>query len=85
MKRLIEVKEDGLESLMGEKVILFCANYFYAGKLEGVSRTLVKLIDPAIVYETGDFSSKTWKDAQSMHVPELYVRLAMVESFARGK
>lgn len=85
MKKLVEVKEDGLESLMGEKVILYCANYFYTGKLEGVSRTLVKLSEPAIVYETGDFSDKQWKDVQAMRVPELYVRVAMVEAFSRSK
>lgn len=85
MKKLIQVKEDGLESLMGEKVILFCANYFYAGKLEGVSRTLVKLTDPKIVYETGDFSDAKWKDAQSMNVPDVYVRVAMIEAVAKGK
>lgn len=85
MKVLIEVKGEGLESLMHEKVILFCANYFYAGKLEGVNKTFVKLSDPKIVYETGDFSATMWKDAQSLNVPELYVRIAMIESFARGK
>lgn len=85
MQKIVDVKGEGLEALMGEKVILYCANYFYAGKLEGVSRTLVKLTDPKIVYETGDFGDSKWKDAQSMNVPELYVRVAMIEAFARGK
>lgn len=85
MKKLVEVKEDGLGSLMGERVILYCANYFYTGKLEGVSRTLVKLSAPGIVYETGDFSESKWKDMQRMRTPELYVRVAMVEAFSRSK
>ncbi len=70
---------------MGEQVILFCANYFYAGKLDGVNKTVVKLTEPRIVYETGEFTAKAWKDAQSLCVPELYVRISMIESFARGK
>lgn len=85
MKALVDVKGEGFESLLGEKVILFCANYFYAGKLEGVNKTFVKLSEPAIVYETGEFTAPNWKDSQSLNVPELYVRIAMIESFAKGK
>jgi hypothetical protein len=85
MQKIVDVKGEGLVALLGEKVILFCANYFYAGKLEGVNKTFVKLSEPQIVYETGEFSAAKWKDAQSLHVPELYVRVAMVEAWARGK
>ena len=40
VKKLIEIQEvegEGLMSLLGEQVILFCMNYFYAGKLVKVS------------------------------------------------
>lgn len=85
MLKMVEDKGEGMVSLMGEQVILFCANYFYAGKLVGVNKTQVMLEDPSIVYETGDFSATKWKDAQKLHVPALYVRLPMIEAYAKGK
>ena len=44
MKKLVnvvEVEGEGLVSLLGENVILFCMNYFYAGKLAGVNSDTV--------------------------------------------
>ena len=85
MKVLMEVSGDGLESLLGKKVILFCANYFYTGKLVGVNKTCVKLEDPAIVYETGPFTDKQYKDEQPLGTKEHYVRLSAIESFGLAK
>ena len=86
MKKLVSVTEvegEGLISLMGEQVILFCSNYFYAGKLVGVNDTCVMLEDGGIVYETGEFSAKAWKDFQK--IGTVYVQISHIESFARGK
>lgn len=85
MRVLMEVKEDGLEALLGKKVILFCANYFYTGKLVGVNKSFVKLEDPAIVYETGDFKNAKYSDEQSLCVKEHYVRIPAIESFGLAK
>lgn len=85
MQKLIDVKDAGLTSLLNEKVILFCANYFYAGVLSGVNKTFVELTDPSIVYETGEWGAKSWKDAQPLHVKQLYVRVSMIEAWAKGK
>lgn len=84
MKKIVTVQEvegEGLEALMGQKVTLFCLNYFYTGKLIGVNKTCVLLEDPAIVYETGDFSKKSYTNVQSLHVKELYVMIHGIESF----
>ena len=78
--KVIEVEDEGLVSLLGKTVTFFCANYIYTGVLEGVNTTCVKLSSPKIVYETGDFSEKNWKDAQSLP-NDLYVQLGLVESF----
>lgn len=81
MTVLIETKDVlGLEDLMGQRITLFCMNYIYTGKLIGVNTTCVKLSDPAIVYETGAFSDKAWKDAQPLP-NDLYVSTAAIESF----
>ncbi len=80
MKKLVEVTDEGLESLMGETVTLFCMNYFYTGQLVGVNDTCVKLDSPKIVYDTGDWSNKEWSDAQSLP-GSLYVQVSSIESF----
>jgi hypothetical protein len=83
MKKIVTVTEvagEGLEGLLGENVTLFCANYIYTGKLEGVNTSCVKLAEAAIVYETGPFLEPKWKDAQRLPNP-VYVQLAAIESF----
>jgi hypothetical protein len=82
MKVLVnEVENEGLESLLGQTVTLWCGVYIYTGKLVGVNSTCVKLEDAMIVYETGEFTSKKWKDAQSLGVESWYVQTQAIESF----
>jgi hypothetical protein len=85
MKKIVqEVSGEGLEKLLGERITLFCANYIYTGILSGVNETCVLLTDAAIVYETGPFSDKKWKDAQTL--PECwYVQISAIESFGKLK
>lgn len=80
MKKLVEVTGEGLEGFLGETITLFCGNYIYTGKLIGVNETFVKLEKAYIVYETGAFNEKGWKDAQALP-NEWYVMLGFVESF----
>lgn len=84
MKKLIEVDNEGLEGLLGQRVTLLCMNYIYTGVLSGVNDTFVQLTEPKLVYETGEWTAKEWKDAQSMPSP-LYVCLSAVESFGAMK
>ena len=85
MKRLVEqVEGEGLESFLGEKILIMCANYFYTGKLAGVNEDFVLLHDAAIVYETGAFTAEKYTDAQSLGAP-WYVRTSMIESYGAGK
>lgn len=84
MKKIREIieEQDGLEALLGEVVVLFCANYFYTGRLVGVNETCVKLEDPSIIYETGRFTpDQKWADAQSLCVGFWYVKTSAIESF----
>lgn len=83
MKKLVEVTEvagEGLEKFLGERITLFCLNYIYTGKLEGVNPDCVLLTSPAIVYETGPFDETKWKDAQGLP-HDLYVMRGAIESF----
>ena len=83
MKVLMEEKE-GLVKLMGRRVTLFCANYIYTGELVGVNTDVVLLRKAAVVYETGPFTEKAWKDAQPLP-NDWYVMLGAVESFGELK
>jgi hypothetical protein len=88
MKKIIEVTEvsgEGLESLLGQKVMLFCLNYIYAGELTGVNSSFVQLTKAHIVYETGSFEEKGYKDAQKLPGDVWYVQVEAIESFGVGK
>lgn len=79
-----EVKEEGFLALMGENVEIFCGIYIYAGKLVGVNTTCVKLANPHIVYETGGFLDKKYKDAQPMGREFHYIATGFIESFGQS-
>lgn len=86
MKVLIkEDNREGLTALLGKRVLLMCAGYFYEGLLVGVNKTVVKLEDPAIVYSTGAWSDKNYSDIQKMHAKEWYVKNSLIESFGVSK
>lgn len=83
MKKLVSVTEvsgEGFEALMGENITCFCAIYIYTGKLIGVNDSFILLESPKIVYETGSFDTKNWKDAQALP-NNIYLQKAMIEAF----
>ena len=83
MKKIVNVTEvsgEGLDKLLGEVVTVFCMNYIYTGLLAGVNSDCVLLENPKIVYETGAFTDKAWKDAQALPA-DLYVMKSAIESF----
>lgn len=87
MKTLVEVREDeneGFMALLGKVVTCFCLNYIYTGKLTGVNTTCIKLENPSIVYETGAFDTKTWKDAQKLP-NTIYLQVGCIEAFGEVK
>src|SRR3546814_2671951 len=65
-------------ALLGKRITIFCLNYIYTGDLVGVNDTCVLLENPAIVYETGPFTTKEWKDAQALP-NSLYVSMRSEE------
>lgn len=80
MKVLIEEKQEGLMGLIGKEVTFFCLNYIYAGKLVGINKTCVKLENAKVIYETGEFTEKQWKDAQALP-GDWYLKMSAIESF----
>lgn len=87
MKILVETKEvqaEGFLALLGKNVEVFCCIYIYAGKLVGVNDTCIKLQNPYIVYETGKFLDKQYKDAQHMGREFHYIATGFIESFGES-
>lgn len=80
-----QVEGEGLESLLGQRVVLFCLNYIYDGVLEGINDTCVLLTDASVVYETGPFNKAGYTDVQKLHTDKWYVQRGAVESFGMGK
>ena len=85
MKKLVEVEGSGLIGLLGKRVTFFCLNYIYVGELTGVNETCVEIKNPAIVYETGVFTEKKYKDEQSLNVDIFYIASNCIESFGELK
>ncbi len=79
-KEVQMVEGEGLVSLLGQRVLLMCANYFYEGVLEGVNDTCVLLSDVGIVYETGAWLEKGWKDRQQLPCDH-YIQIQAIESY----
>ena len=81
MKKLVEeVSNEGLESLIGKRVAIWCLNYIYAGKLIGVNDSDILLADAKVIYETGELNGDSWKDAQPLP-NDWYIRTAAIESY----
>lgn len=80
LTRIEDVKEEGLLALIGLRITVFCAVYIYTGELIGVNENCIKLKDAAIVYETGAFTDKAFKDAQKLP-NDWYIQTGMIESF----
>jgi hypothetical protein len=86
MKKIVEdVQGEGLEKFLGEKILLMCGCYFYAGILKGVNDDCVLLEDASIVYETGPWNEGSYEDSQRLHSKQWYVSKQSIESFGAGK
>ena len=88
MKQVVTVTEvdgEGFEALLNENVLLFCMTYIYTGKLVGVNDKFVKLEGARIVYKTGAFSDKQYKDAQALPASSWYIQTSAIESYGLGK
>jgi hypothetical protein len=84
LQNVKEVENEGFAALLGKNVEIFCGVYIYAGKLVGVNNTCVKLENPHLVYETGGFLDKKYKDAQPMGRTFHYVATTLIESFGES-
>jgi len=81
MKRIVETTDAGLESVLGETVLFLCMNYFYVGTLVGVNKDHVELSNAKLVYETGPWKERGFKDAQALPFDTFRVQIDAIESW----
>jgi hypothetical protein len=85
VKKEVEIVEtEGLAALLGERIVVLCMNYIYAGTLEGVNQSCILLSSAKIVYSTGEWSDDSWNDAQALPTDEFYIQMAAIESFGKS-
>ena len=90
VEKVVEVVTEEVESvvesdggpvtLLGKEVYVSCTSYAYAGTLTGVNDKYIELSNPKLVYETGPWSGKDWKDAQALPTKTLIVFMTQIES-----
>ena len=85
MKRIVESDEtSGFEAMLGEKIVVICGIYIYAGVLSGVNSDHIELSSAKLVYETGEWKTGEWTNAQSLISP-YRVMLHGIESWGPAK
>lgn len=85
MKKLVvEDDTEGLMALLGEPIMILCMGYFYWGRLTGVNDTCVKLEDPRIVFDAGDWTKNGYDAFEKMSTDCWYVCHTQIESFGPG-
>lgn len=87
MKRIVDVtkNEAGFESMLGEKIFLYCARYFYAGTLTGVNSDHIELSNAQIVFNAGEMTEKTYRVSERLPGDKWRVMIAAVESWGTAK
>jgi hypothetical protein len=70
---------------VGERVVVFGANYIYEGNLEAVGKNTLTLAKPRIVYETGKYTDEEYKDVQALMGPYQTLWKSGLESIGLGK
>lgn len=71
---------DETAKLIGKTVVVFAVNYIYTGKLAAITHDVVWLEEPSIVYETGGFADKDWKNAQRLPAERFRIERSAIES-----
>lgn len=74
-------EESGYSQLIGETITVYTCRYIYHGKLIEEGEDYIKLLNPAIIYETGSYEDKNFADKQSLHTETWNIAKQSVESF----
>lgn len=73
------------EEFIGKQVMVFCSNYVYAGVVTKVGTSHIELGGAMIVYETGAYTDRGYKDAQALPGAAWCIATQAIESIGSGK
>jgi len=79
-KKPAKTEVEGLEAYIGQKITVYCCNYFYTGTLAHVGSESIRLTKAGIVYDTGDHKAATWSTYQDLP-HDWNVMKASIEAF----
>jgi hypothetical protein len=77
-EEVIEV-DGGFDYLLGKTVCIITSGYIWTGILSGINATFFELTDPHIIYETGPWNDKMWKDVQKLPTDKARVFFEQLE------
>lgn len=81
MEKIVkQVETEGIKKLLGKRITVYCCRYIYTGELTGIDDECILLTDAGIVYETGSYDEKEWKDMQKLP-NDWYIQKQSIESF----
>jgi len=87
MRKIVEeVSGEGLDCLLGEKVVIYSCRFIYTGVLKGINTTCILLSDAKIVYDTGAHQKgkTSWETCENTWSSDWYIQLASIESFGKS-
>jgi hypothetical protein len=74
------IEVESFDDFVGKKLAFQCARYIYFGKVEKVNSVFIELSDAQIVFDTGEFSSKSASDAQDLPKKKVYLMRQSIET-----
>lgn len=81
LESVVVEESRGLLEERGKVVLVHCINYIYSGMLTNVSDTEVELTKAQVVFETGGYSDKKFKNAQSVQNTPVHLSRGAIESW----
>lgn len=76
----VDTNAVGIPARVGTNVLVITGTYFYFGRLITANCDFIEIADPHIVYETGDWSSPKFADAQRIGKQPLLIQVDHIES-----
>lgn len=78
----------GLESLIGNRVLVKTTGYFYEGLLSAMNEKVIELKDPKIIYDTGPWADDGYEIEEKLQLKSSnnwFVNVDHIESFGLSK
>jgi hypothetical protein len=82
---IVDDNDAGYIEYLGKICYIQCSSYSYTGEVTGVNSTFIQVSNPSIVYETGPWNNKDWKDCQKLPTDKVTLNIAHIEAIFEVK